>query len=320
VTLLLDPKTVPAEGAQMPDRPPIPLHPTGAPSQKGPGADYSGRDLADARFVRADLAGAVFTGARLDGANFTGADLRGANLLRTRLTDTKLIDANLEGQKLYLAGAAATFEKPAGASSFGMEGTVKVSNGLLTLRGANLRNAHVFGSLDGVDLRKADLRGADFSEASDLDKARLRGARYDTRTRWAFDPTTSGAELVPDQGQSETTAEIVPLHWLMGRWNLSPVGNEEESGVLNINGNRTYTWTSSKNQSVAKGLWRKATDMELHGVVGECIILQKGERDLNWLVAKHAAVLGGEDEIQLTAGTESRNGARRNALPASADR
>ena len=41
----------------MPDRPPIPLHPSGAPSQERPGADYSGRDLADARFVRADLAG-----------------------------------------------------------------------------------------------------------------------------------------------------------------------------------------------------------------------------------------------------------------------
>jgi uncharacterized protein YjbI with pentapeptide repeats len=284
-------------------------------------ADLSRADLTDTDLQGADFRNANLTSARLDKADLTGADLRGANLLRTRLFDTKLIEANLEGQKLYLAGAAANFERPAGVSSFGLEGTVNLSNGMLTMRGANLRNAQIFGSLDGVDLRKADLRGADFSAARDLDKARLRGARYDAKTRWAFDPTASGAELVQDQGQPKAAvAEIVPLHWLMGRWNITPAGDEAEPGVLNINGNRTYTWTSSEDQPVVKGLWRKATDSELHGAGGECIVLQKGELDLNWMVAKGGSVLGGEDEIQITAGTQSRTGARRNALPSSVDK
>lgn len=281
-------------------------------------ADLSRADLTDTDLQGADFRNANLTSTRLDKADLTGADLRGANLLRTRLRDTKLIEANLEGQKLYLAGAAATFQRPAGVSSYGLEGTVNLSNGMLTFRGANLRNAQVFGSLDGVDLRKADLRGANFSEARDLDKARLTGARYDAKTRWAFDPSTSGAELVQDQGElTAAAAEAVPLYWLMGRWNLVPVGAEAEPGVLNLNGNRTYTWTSSKDQSVVKGLWRKATDMELHGVTGDCVVLQKGERDLDWLVAKQGSVLGGEDEIQLKASDESRKAVRRNALPSS---
>lgn len=283
-------------------------------------ADLSRANLTDTDLQGADFRNANLTGAWLNKADLTGADLRGANLLRAGLSDAKFIEANLEGQKLYLEGATAHFERPAGLSPT-VEGMVSMRNGTLTLRGANLRNARVFGSLDGVDLRKADLRGTDFSEARDLDKARMRGARYDAKTRWAFDPTTSGAELVQDEGQPKAAAsEIVPLHWLMGRWNLTPAGAEEEPGVLNLNGNRTYTWTSSKDKPVVKGLWRKATDLELHGAVGECIVLQKAERDLDWMVAKHGSVLGGEDEIQIKAGTESRKAVRRNALPPSADK
>lgn len=285
-------------------------------------ADLSRVDLTDTDLQGADFRNANLSSARLDKADLTGADLRGANLLRAGFSGAKLIEANLEGQRLYLAGAAAHFERPAGVSSYGLEGTVKLSNGALTLRGANLRNAQIFGSLEGVDLRKADLRGTDFTQARDLDKARLTGARYDAQTRWAFDPTGTGAERVQDALASAAVevAEVVPLYWLLGRWNVNPAGADDEPGALNLNGNRTYTWTEPKSQTVAKGHWRKATDLELAGGKGECIILLAAERGLDWTVAKHRSVLGGEDEIRLSAGAESHLAMRRNALPSGENR
>lgn len=59
--------------------------------------------------------------------------------------------------------------------------------------GANLRGAN----LKGAVIVRADLRRANLEEAH-LDRADLRGALYDSQTRWpaGFDPGRAGAKKV----------------------------------------------------------------------------------------------------------------------------
>jgi uncharacterized protein YjbI with pentapeptide repeats len=70
------------------------------------------------------------------------------------------------------------------------------------LRGANLKDADL--SFSEKTNKAADLRGADLTRAN-LTGAHLRDARYDSETSWPknFDPSASGAVLVPNEANTE---------------------------------------------------------------------------------------------------------------------
>lgn len=105
------------------------------------------KDLSGIDLRRRDMAGAALRGRRLSRALLNGANMQGTDLSGARLRSTALVRTRLGGA---------------------------------TLRNADLRGADLtFARLQGADLRGADLRGV-----AGLDRANLRGAVADTRTRW----------------------------------------------------------------------------------------------------------------------------------------
>ncbi|MCC6608538.1 MAG: pentapeptide repeat-containing protein [Burkholderiales bacterium] len=189
-------------------------------SAKLAGADFSGADLHAVDFSDADLQGANLAGlrsylanfsgsdlrradfsksnlfhARLDGADLRGANLAGASFERASLRGVRLDGAKLDGINLY--GADLTDTDLSGANLVGrsLQG-IALRNSRLV--GADLREAFLAGpvaaaraneSLHGPG-RPADLRGTDLTDAR-LDRADLRFALFDCKTRWpaGFDPT-----------------------------------------------------------------------------------------------------------------------------------
>ena len=139
-----------------------------------PNVDLPGANLTRASLNSADLSGANLTGANVSEANLSGADLSNANLANANLRDSNLRGTYFRGVNLY---------------------------------GANLQKA----SLSRADLREADLRGANLNLVINLKEAYLKGAQYDSQTRWPrlsgrdasgatraklFDPIAAGAVLL----------------------------------------------------------------------------------------------------------------------------
>ncbi|HEY9624263.1 MAG TPA: pentapeptide repeat-containing protein [Crinalium sp.] len=133
-------------------------------------ADLEGADLRDA-----DLSGAVLGAANLSDADLRYADLEGAILRQANLYNAKFDHANLTDADFHCgAGTCTTLD---GAS----------------FRNANLTRAIMFCldcfpegeriGLDGVDLRDANLTGANL-ERSRLDRANTEGARFCNTTLW----------------------------------------------------------------------------------------------------------------------------------------
>ena len=133
-------------------------------------------DFSEARLARAVFRGAQLAEARFDRADLTGADFREAAMRWTSFTDTDASGANFEGCDLSKAHLRRT-----------------------VLRGANLRNLVGIGTGEALDLRGADVRGANllgFEEGGGT-PAKWRGAKYDRSTKWpkGFDPAAAEAVL-----------------------------------------------------------------------------------------------------------------------------
>jgi uncharacterized protein YjbI with pentapeptide repeats len=137
-------------------------------------------DLPGANLSVADLRGRRLPSANLQGAVLWLADLAGADLSRTNLQDADLAEASMEGanfQEANLAGANLISTRMQGAD----------------LRGADLIGARLFQYRSGADPEAAGRK--DVTLYKNLSGARLRGALYDSRTRWpgGFDPDARGA-------------------------------------------------------------------------------------------------------------------------------
>jgi len=128
--------------------------------------------FADPSLADAALPGVQWPYADLEGVNLDGADLQGAVLCGSNLSGTDLRRANLRGADLSHAA---------------------------------LLNTRLIGaSLIGADLRGADFVGRGMGRVlwyDDLDRADLRGARYNAATRWParFDPVHRGCVLADEE-------------------------------------------------------------------------------------------------------------------------
>jgi uncharacterized protein YjbI with pentapeptide repeats len=248
--------------------------------------DFRGQDLRGADFTFANLRNAAFAGADLRGAilhdcfcyeaDFTGADLRGAKLLGAKFGDAKMTRANLEDQELYLAGADIHFQMSEEARrNWTVREAFKpnLNNGRLTFQAANLRNAKILGNLEGVDFRRADLRGADLSKATNLHTAVLRGAVYDGGTKWNVDAAEAGAVRGEDVGPGSK--------WFVGLWGIEKERPGEppapKTGRLKLSADGTYEWDDGTGKPVT-GRW------ETIGEGGKTRIrLLKGELGADWI-------------------------------------
>jgi uncharacterized protein YjbI with pentapeptide repeats len=280
-------------------------------------ANFEGAQLASANFTNATLKQANFKNADLTRANFgkanlTGADFDGANLERARFVDADLTKAHLPGAKLTLAGSSAHAAdlnkiKDNLPFSVGLNQVTDLSNGSLKFHGADLKNAKVEGNLEGVDFRRADLRGADFSLAERLDAERFRGAMVDRTTRFPSHFAADSAGLVqgPELANSGGPAAAGSESPLAGRWITRPEEGGSDIGILEINGDNTYMWIYGENTPAAHGKWRASTAAD--GGTGG-IVLPQGEQGVDWVVTPS----GSADKITLRSTTKKlvRTGSR----------
>jgi uncharacterized protein YjbI with pentapeptide repeats len=148
-------------------------------------ARFANTSLAKANFQGADLSSATFSGANAEGADFRDAVFGGTSMQSSNFTG-----ANFQGTNL-------------GNISF--QGS--------TLKGANLNGAKGLSDLQNADLRDADLRGAVFiATAYYMGGVRLRGAQYDSKTRWpaGFDVAASGAVLNETPAAPQPSGAALP--------------------------------------------------------------------------------------------------------------
>jgi uncharacterized protein YjbI with pentapeptide repeats len=153
--------------------------------------DLSESDLSDAILEHANLQGVNLYAATLRNANLcwvnTGlkkprgitlrkADLRGAMLKGARLDQSILRGAMLGTTGSRPANLGGAVLKSVRADGVWLEG-VELSGA--DLRNGNFSNAHC----KRVNLIGADLRGANFTHATDLETARLTGAKVSDRTQ-----------------------------------------------------------------------------------------------------------------------------------------
>jgi hypothetical protein len=214
-------------------------------------------------------------------ADLSEADLHGANLANTVLQDARFPKANLQGDDVFLAyGNAADPDKAKRAQHMADYANISASNlvehnGNISFKEANLQHARLHGSLEDVDLRRADLRGADLSDTKDAAKAMFRDALYDNNTRWpsGFEPSEAGAkqgDALPNQESGTTSA--TPS--FTGKWHILPEsGGAAEDGALTIHKNGTFTWDYSAKAQPAEGTWKSS---------GGNIVLSKGENGSDW--------------------------------------
>lgn len=246
------------------------------------GANFNKAQLNNASLKGANLRNARLSQANLNDADLSGADLTGADLTGATLINAKLIGAKLPEQLLFLAGAAIHLE---GIKELPYEirqfAKPDLRNGTLSFNGADMRNTRIFGNLDGVDFRRADLRGADLSKADNLDSRFFRGAVYDRRTRWGIDPVQSGAQRGDD-------VAIAP-RWFTGAWAIDQRRENGEAepakiGLLKILADGTYTWDPGEGQGeLTTGRWQPLAPTT--GPNGSGLRLSNGEFGLDWIVA-----------------------------------
>jgi len=156
------------------------------------GVNFTGAYLAGAHLEWARLGEACLTGAHLEQAFLVAAYLSGASLSRADLMGAYLVGAGLPGANLVGANLEGAHLEWAYLVSANMEAT--------NLAGANLMGAEMmWARLPRADLAEANLMGADLSYAY-MPWVRLRGARYDTHTRWpeGFDPVAARAVKVDE--------------------------------------------------------------------------------------------------------------------------
>jgi uncharacterized protein YjbI with pentapeptide repeats len=256
-------------------------------------ANFSNATLKGANFRNARLAHANFRLANLEGADFTGADLKGVTW-----TDAKAWKAELAGTDIYLARASVIDTKGLNldykAEQLIMQ-SQDASSGRLAFHYADLQNSKIMGNADGVDFRDADLRGADLSQAENVDKARLKNAKYDENTRWNIDPAKMQAVLVPEK-PSPGSGKAGGQSSLTGKWLILKEKGATENGSLRIKSDGTYEWDYSSAKPVLKGKWNES---------GSAVVLKTGELGQDW-----TATIGAKDDLHL----KSANGDERLAV------
>jgi len=291
---------------------PVPVH--AAPK------DYSGQDLQNKNFKDENLNGANFQGANLQFANFNnatcknanfrdadlrnarfkeamleGADFTGAKLAKADFWSAKARSVKLAGCEIYLARAEIVSTKGLNLD-YKAEALISASqeatSGTLTFHYADMRNCLVLGNAEDVDFRDADLRGADLSKAENLDKARLKGAKYDENTLWKIDTAKAGVVLAAKEnaGKAEPGAAKSPF---VGKWLIiKGVEGAKDSGVLKIRADHTYEWDpalSADKPDVLSGKWSES---------GDNIVLDKGELGQTWTATRATRSSGVELQLK----------------------
>lgn len=270
------------------------------------GKDYTGQDLKNKEFINADLRKAAFdcadlhyakfynalaekatfVGAQLQYANFRKANLSGADFTDARLegatfTDAKAWDTKFNNCVIFLArakptdwGAIREVRNVDGAADI-IAAYDDATSGSLSFRRSEMRNCAIYGNAEGVDFLQADLRGADLSEVVNLEKANLRGAKYDEETRWTINPDEKGAVFVHSE-----RPPVPPPHKLAGKWIiLKGIDDAKDHGVLYIWRDGLFEWDpnlSSDNPKVFAGEWNPQASSE--GI----ILLKLDKSDETW--------------------------------------
>ena len=267
-------------------------------------AKMGGANLTDVRLSNADLRGADLRLAHLNKADATGADFRDAKLEDANFTDAKLDKANLEGQTLYLAGSAKYYDAISKSGVYGIQ--ISSKNGALSFMEANLRRTKIHGNVESIDFRRADLRGADLSEATNMDQALFKGAIYDRRTIWKIDPVAKKAILKEDATSG-----------LVGSWVITvEAGGAASLGLLDVNDDKTYRWLISEKVPSVRGKWHATTPSEEKQLGLAGLVLEKGEEDLDWGVTPKAATDTGREQISLRSLTNDKvRSAKRQVSP-----
>ncbi len=171
------------------------------------GADLQAVNLEGALLIEAHLAGTDMRVAHLDAAHLEWARmgetrLEEASLQRAFLVAAHLAQAQLQGAHLEEARLLGANLSGANLTGAYLDNTQMQWASMLTanLQGASLRGARLI----GVDLLSANLSGADLSDAdledAHLSWARLRGAKYNDRTRWPEDFDHIAAGVVKIEG------------------------------------------------------------------------------------------------------------------------
>lgn len=248
-------------------------------------ADFSEATLTGVNFSNATLKGANFTGANMENAYLAGANLEDADFTKAKLrgvtwTNVHAWRAKLVGCEIDLAGAILL---DLSKLSFQLREDVIALQardcGSLSFHNADLRRCTILGSAENVDFRGADLRGANFSHATNLDTARFGDAKYDAGTTWNIDPVKMRAVLVPGNESDNPDAPQAPsTHPLVGKWLiLKGEKGVTESGSLNLHADRTFDWSYSASAPNVSGKWRES---------GDSILLLAGEKGENWTIKR----------------------------------
>ncbi len=272
-------------------------------------ANLQGASLKNATLKGANLKGADLTSADLQMADLSEADLRKAKLVKTSFENAKLIRANLEGNEVFFAYGNAFDEEGSKRAVRALQNAsaplsvMKERNGSLTLKEANLKNATLHGELDGIDFRRADLRGANLQNTKNLQNAIFRGAIYDSNTHWpeSFDLQKAGVVKGEEYDAVASNAkEALKFAWTR-RWLIKPEeGGATEKGSLTIKEDGTYEWFVSVSAEPLVGKW-KASDMPAKEGEPGNIILQKGEGGHDWVAGKATKHADRPDSIELKA-------------------
>ena len=158
---------------------------------------FADEDLSKKSFVNQNLDNCNFENAELSDANFEGASLKNCNFRGANMKNTRFTKADLTGSDFQEATLQYTGFFMAVLNKVNFEGldlsTIQLNE--LKMRGASFRNVKGVWNIYGGDFFEADLRGANFSKASDFNPATFRKARYDQFTRWheGCDPKARGA-------------------------------------------------------------------------------------------------------------------------------
>lgn len=276
-------------------------------------ADLAEADLQWANLTNATMKGAVLKGADLQNANLltadlSGADLRGANLMHARLEDAKFVKANVQGTEVYLAYGAKSDEEAMKTTRRMLDDaradlrSLAERNGTITFKEADLRRAKIHGSLEGVDFRRADLRGANFGDTTNPDKAKWKGAVYDSGTRWpnGFEFAAAGAVPGSEEPLTAHVQPSAPPFDPVGTWMIKVESKgATEEGLLTIAKDKTYKWDYSVKAQPIEGSWKTASPGESNGSASSGIILSKGEAGADWMLTPQSAHTDRPDSVEL---------------------
>ena len=251
-------------------------------------ADFANAVLKDASFQNADLRKASFRKALLDGADFSGAKLQGADF-----SDAKAWKANFSKTVIHLLGDSPEAAKQARETGTG------ASNGSLSFRDSDMRDAVIMGDAYGVDFRYTDLRGANLSSVANLGNAYFKGAKYNEATRWSLDPEKAGAVLVKTETPKNEKIADAKNSPFVGTWRIYHTINEPATrGEIQFSADHTCTWKPLASETkILNAKWTATKEDQ--------ITISDGELGKTWNVRRIEA--DGKSSLELkTSDGESR--------------